>query len=748
MNIPDKFYEDEVREGFYVPASVKQAWGATLIVLSEIDRICKKHNITYFAEWGTFLGALRHGGFIPWDDDLDIGMKRQDYERFLEVAPLEMPEDFQIYNFRTKFDHTGFLANVVGKSRICFEKEHLEKYHGFPFITGIDIFILDNVCRDEKREKDRVNKCRYIIKAADDICDGKITGKAKEEIFDFLNSCGIKIKRSGDPLEQRALMYMAAEKLFMQFSDEESDYMTRMMPNGLEDNNGFLLPKNLLDEYVELSFEGINIPVPAAYDYMMHKRYGDYMRLVKDAGGHGYPYFETQKAALEKTMGFEMPGFKVDKSLIRREEILNNDLEEADDYKSIVLAYIEMILSELDKGRVDLDEDKLASYQEMAIELGTYMESIKGEGYDLVHDLEEFCNVVFELHTALQSGSTCTVDRLVEIISTLKNKVIQRREVLFLPFKSEYWYVFENEYKKAVRDENVDVYVVPIPYYYKEYDGSLRDKQYDVDSYDSSLPLVYYDQYDISIHRPDVIYTQNPYDQYNETISVPELFFSLNLRKYTEELVYIPWFRTDDFTKEIERAYHNMKSYCYMPGVLYSDKIILHSSVIRDRYIEKIVDLLGDDWKELFEKRIIVELLESDNLVLPVCEAVSECSTKEKKNIAYFPDFSMFIEHGEKYLDKIKRTFSIFENNASNIDVYIICSKSIEKYLKQMRPELYASYREIVDTYAESDWCYVMTDDDLDEIVMKCNAFYGDAGVLAHKFRNHGKPVMIENVAI
>ena len=82
MKLTTEFYQDEVRYGFYVPTAIKQAWGAELQILAEIDRICKKCNIRYFAEWGTLIGAVRHGGFVPWDDDLDIGMLREDYERF------------------------------------------------------------------------------------------------------------------------------------------------------------------------------------------------------------------------------------------------------------------------------------------------------------------------------------------------------------------------------------------------------------------------------------------------------------------------------------------------------------------------------------------------------------------------------------------------------------------------------------------------------------------------------------------
>lgn len=754
MNISDSFFEDEVREGFYIPAAVKQAWGASLIVLGEIDRVCKKYDIHYIADWGTMLGTLRHGGFVPWDDDLDISMLREDYERFLEVAPAEFPEDFEIYNFRNKYSHTGFLANVVGKSRICFEKEHLEKYHGFPFITGIDISVFDNVCRDEAKEKERVNLCNYIIAMADDIFSGKVSGKEKKDAFEFIEKhTGMKVKISSDREEQRANMYMIVEKLFMKFSDEESDYITRMMPNGLREGNQFLLPRSLMKDYVELPFENISIPVPAAYDYMMRRRFGDYMKLVKSAGDHGYPFFEAQKANLEAVMGFEMPGFKVDKSLIKRNSECNLAENIEGTYKYNVLAYIDMLRNEIGSAVKSVSYESLSSYQEMAIELGTYMEGIKGEGYDLVHILEEFCDEVFALHNMLGNKDgdiDAGLDRLLGMLENLFTKVRKRKEVVFMPFKSDYWYVFEEEYKKALVDEDTDVYVMPIPYYYKNYDGTLRDIQFDMEAYGSELPLVSYEDFELPLRRPDVIYIQSPYDSYNEIMSVNPAFYVTKLRDYTSKLIYIPWFRTEDFERSFERAYHNMKAYCLMPGVLYADEVILHSSVIRDRYIEKLTEYVGEDTREIWENRIVVSDADrTDNTLKDLlCESTGESNVDVKKLIAYYPDFSKFIECDMEFVDKIKRVLDIFEANSERINVCFVESTNIHNYLKRLRPNVYEEYEKLIKRYIDRAWFNICDDKDIDTVVKKCHAYYGDAGVIAHRFRNAGKPVMIENVAI
>ena len=157
MTFNNTYFEDEVRDGFFVPSEIKRAWVAELEVLSEIDKICKKHNIQYFADRGVLLATVRHEGFIPWDDDLDIVMKREDYCRFMEIAQTELPEGFSAYNFRNHDNLWLFLGRVVGKRRICFEEGHLERFHQFPYIAGVDIFVLDFDMPSHRFTPDQLN---------------------------------------------------------------------------------------------------------------------------------------------------------------------------------------------------------------------------------------------------------------------------------------------------------------------------------------------------------------------------------------------------------------------------------------------------------------------------------------------------------------------------------------------------------------------------------------------------------------
>ena len=158
------FFKDEVRNGFYIPTAIKQGWGAELDVLSVIDRICEEYDIKYFADWGTFLGAVRHGGFVPWDDDLDICMLRDDYEKFRSVADSLLLDGYVIHDYERKENHWLFLARVVNNSRMCFDVDYLDSHDNFPWLVGVDIFIKDYLYVDEEKEKRNEEKSfRFLL---------------------------------------------------------------------------------------------------------------------------------------------------------------------------------------------------------------------------------------------------------------------------------------------------------------------------------------------------------------------------------------------------------------------------------------------------------------------------------------------------------------------------------------------------------------------------------------------------------
>lgn len=88
-------------------------WEATYCIYNEMDAICRRHGLKMFAAYGTALGAVRHGGFIPWDDDFDVNMPRKDYEAFLKIAPQELPSWLKIVSYRNNANYHFLFPKVI-----------------------------------------------------------------------------------------------------------------------------------------------------------------------------------------------------------------------------------------------------------------------------------------------------------------------------------------------------------------------------------------------------------------------------------------------------------------------------------------------------------------------------------------------------------------------------------------------------------------------------------------------------------
>lgn len=773
IELTEQFYEDEVREGFYIPADVKQAWGAQIRVLNEVDRVCKELGIRYFADWGTFLGAVRHGGFIPWDDDFDICMLRDDYLRFLDEGVKLLPQGYMVYNLKNKEDHEQFVANIVALNRICFEEDHLDKFHGFPYIAAIDVFIIDYVSPDADEQEAMRKRTRYILSISDGIRNGTLKGEAlKDRLSDLKEKTGNSVPNGLGDAGIRRFLDMEAEREFASFlyKKDDSTEVVQMMPWGLKEQK--TLSRKYYDEIIDLPFETGSIPVPAFYDAVLREKYGDYMFMHKNAGGHDYPFFAKSRAQLQDVLDFDLPEYKVSedevlKKAADRKASLNNIAGEgqADDstYRAVVSECLnEMIRigNGIDPAGMSYDDitQACADLQQLAIDLGTYMETVKGEGYDIVRLLEKLCEEVYELSTA-DAGSDMPVDSDKEnsaheiraLLNEIKDTTYRRREVLFLPFKDDYWDSMDPVYRLMEKDPDTDVCVVPIPYYYKDYKHRLKDMQFKTSGYPDDIKLIHYDGYDYKLRHPDVVITQNPYDDVNEELSLPPFFFSDRLLDITDKLVYIPWFKTYDFTRENEREYINMKHYCTVPGVVNADVVMLDSDILRETYIGKLTDFAGERTQKLWEEKIIVRGSDDELKLLGIREdkGPDKVNKTGRKTMVYYPDFSDIMLFGEKAVKKIKTSLDTFLNSVNDLDFIIIKGRFIEDRLKSLKPELYMEYTGLIKaSLSEHIRAIDEADADFDELVESCTAYYGDGGRLAHMFRNAGKPVMIQNYEI
>ena len=300
MNIPGGYLSGEIRDGFYVESTMKKAWAAEIEVLNEVDRICRQHDIQYFADWGTLLGTIRHKGFVPWDDDMDITMKREDYTRFCQIVRQEQGE-LEIINFHTDPEWKDMLSRVINGRSVNYTEEHLRKYHGFPYVAGLDIFPLDYVAPTEEEDKLQCSMISIVEAFSANIRNNTATPEEIEQTTkDIEQMCGVKFNNL-EPLATQLLKL--GERLSMMYTDEESQAVALMGdhagPRPLD-----VYPKEYYSESIYMPFEYTTIPVPVGYEKILIQKYGEnYMIPYLGGTNHEYPFYRKQQREVYRQMG-------------------------------------------------------------------------------------------------------------------------------------------------------------------------------------------------------------------------------------------------------------------------------------------------------------------------------------------------------------------------------------------------------------------------------------------------------------
>jgi len=309
MHFDETYFEGEEREGFYVKPMMKCAWAAQLEILQLIDQICERNNITYFASSGTLLGAIRHGGFIPWDDDIDIEMNRLDYARFLKAAERELPEGFRVSYPAgdSKWDFP--FSRVTNTMKIPLEGELLQRFHGFPWQAGVDIFPIDYLPVDKSEEDVMLQLFRAAYMLAYDWDKGGMSEEEKmKSLREVEKCCNVQFTQD-KPYRQQ--LWTLADRIGSMYWDMGADAKEVSMIYMLERQPDFRIPVSCYKHVKRVPFENTTVPIPIGYEQILSVLYGkDYMTPKHGVADHEYPFYERQqKMILEeyKKRGLEMP---------------------------------------------------------------------------------------------------------------------------------------------------------------------------------------------------------------------------------------------------------------------------------------------------------------------------------------------------------------------------------------------------------------------------------------------------------
>lgn len=419
----------------------------------------------------------------------------------------------------------------------------------------------------------------------------------------------------------------------------------------------------------------------------------------------------------------------------------------------------------------------LAECQEFAVDLGNAIEETEGEGCVTVSHVEEYCETLFRVFESMNlNGEDVSCDaskvykllkkQLLRVENSVKNDIPVRKEVVFFPYKASMWDSLESVYLAAKEDPDCDVCCVPIPYFDLNPDHSFGTMHYEGSEFPKDIEIMDWQSYNLKKRKPDMIFIHNPYDEWNHVTSVHPRYYARNLKQYTNQLVYIPYFilneiKPDDTGRQDK--IDGMKHFCFLPGTIYANKVVVQSEDMRQIYIEEYMKEarqanLPVSRQEL-ENKILglgspkidkVLSTQKDNLEIPEewMRMIRKSDGNLKKIIFYNTSINAFLHYNEKWVDKIANTLGIFRENQEEIALLWRPHPLIENTMKSMRPELLESYQQIRDRYIEEAWGIYDDTADLDRAIAISDAYYGDGSSVVQLYQQTGKPVMIQNVEV
>lgn len=414
--------------------------------------------------------------------------------------------------------------------------------------------------------------------------------------------------------------------------------------------------------------------------------------------------------------------------------------------------------------------EALAQCQESAIALGTYIDTLDEKYEELVHILEDYCENVYQMSESLSDENLCrkVSKKIQKQLTGLQNSIKydlpeDRKEAVFLPYKASMWDSLESVWKAADADSGCDAYVIPIPYFDKNPDGSFKEEHYEGDQYPDYVPITRYDEYDLEARRPDVIYIHNPYDECNHVTSVHPYFYSKNLRNFTDKLVYIPYFILGEIDPGDQAAIDGMKHFCFTPGTIFADQVIVQSENMRQIYINEYIKaakemgLPGEHVDRKFlEKKFLgtgspkidkVLNTKKEDLEIPAewLRIIEKPDGSWKRVVFYNTGVATLLQHDKRWLDKIEDVLDIFKNNKDKVTLLWRPHPLIENTLASMRPEMLLRYQQIKRDYIDENWGIYDDTADVNRAIVLSDAFYGDTSSIVSLYKGMGKPVMLQN---
>lgn len=383
--------------------------------------------------------------------------------------------------------------------------------------------------------------------------------------------------------------------------------------------------------------------------------------------------------------------------------------------------------------------DLLGECQNSAIALGTMIENVEGEGHPTVCLLEEYCELIYQCHETFVNREGLNVNKsykllkqkLIKISNSVKNDIKLTIEAVFLPYKASMWDSLESIWQAADADPDCDAYVIPIPYFDKNPDGSFLKRHYEARQYPANVPVVRYEDYNFETRRPDLIFIHNPYDDGNIITSVHPYFYSENLKKFTDCLVYVPYYVTSGGMSEGQ-------SLCL--AYLHADYIVIQSEKYRKYFDERIPD---NKFLVLGSPKFDSVIHKCQNLPNPPVEWREKMEGKK----VYFYNTSIggMLGNTEAFLKKMQYVFDTFKGRE---DACLLWRPHplMESTFESMRQGYKPIYDELKHKFIEEQIGIFDKTTNIEDTIALSDVYIGDGATsVTSLFGVVGKPLFLLN---
>lgn len=329
-------------------------------------------------------------------------------------------------------------------------------------------------------------------------------------------------------------------------------------------------------------------------------------------------------------------------------------------------------------------------------------------------------------------------DQLSQQVQNIKSSIntglTTKLEIAFFPYKSSMWDCMESVWREAWQDEDCSCFVVPIPYYEVNGNGVSSKLCYEGNSFPDYVPVVDYSTYNLEKHHPDIIYFHNPYDQNNLITQVQKTYFSSNLKKYTDMLVYIPYFVAGAY-KNIDAA----RAMCLTSGAISADKVIVQSKLHKELFVK-----LGFD-----SEKILALGSPKFDATLRAKEQHSEVPQKWSaklcgKKVFLWNTTLITLLNEKDWFEKTAKMIEVFSGD-TNCALIWRPHPLMKATIQSMRPQDSATYHDLEEKIRSMDNAVIDENSDVYPAIAVSDALLSDYSSIMMQYSITGKPILSLN---